>query len=69
MVLADTAGMAAIRPLVMEVLGKIFYFDYQMSILPSLLVLPVTAALAVLIPLYYFRRINRETVSERLRTA
>ena len=66
--LADTLGMAVCSPLIENTVGLAFYFDYQMSVLPSLLLLPLLLAAAIWIPAAYYHRMGKKTIIQVLRT-
>lgn len=65
--LADTIGMLLAKPLIERTVGQTFFFSCQMTILPSILIFPLLAAVAAAVPVYNFRHMQRESVVERLR--
>ncbi len=64
--LADTLGMALAGPVIEDTVGAAFYFTYAPSIAPSLVSLPVMVLLAAAVPLYHYRRMQRQPIRERL---
>lgn len=59
-----------LRPLSASTLESMFwFFTYRFTITPILLLLPVFAALGVLLPLGVYRVLARQTIVERLREA
>ncbi|MDO5425510.1 MAG: FtsX-like permease family protein [Eubacteriales bacterium] len=57
------------RGLLTRVLGTAFFFEFRLTVLPSLLMLPLLLAVAYLIPRRQFRRMRRESLVERIRQA
>lgn len=47
--------------------GNMWAFRYHFTLLPVLLILPFMLAVAVFVPLAYYRKINRRSIVERLR--
>ncbi len=55
-------------PVFDNAMGSIFwFFTYRYTVVPILLVVPLSAALGVLLPLWSYRRASRQTIVERLR--
>ena len=55
-------------PLLGEVMGNMFwFFTYRATFLPILCLLPVFAALGILIPLLLYRMVSRQSIVERIR--
>ena len=55
-------------PVFDNAMGSIFwFFTYRYTVVPILLVVPLFAALGVLLPLLSYRRASRQTIVERLR--
>ncbi len=55
-------------PVFDNAMGSIFwFFTYRYTVVPILLVVPLFAALGVLLPLWSYRRASRQTIVERLR--
>lgn len=48
--------------------GNMWAFRYHFTLLPVLLILPFMLAAAVLVPLAFYRKMNRKSIVERLRT-
>lgn len=65
--LADTAGMAIASPMILNTVGRAFYFDYHPSFVASFVCLPLMALIAIAVPVYNYRRMSKETIVERLR--
>lgn len=64
-VLADTVGMLFMTKVVPNLI-KAFYFSNRTTVLPSIVLVPVFAVIALLIPHIYFRNIGEETVTDRI---
>lgn len=64
--LADTAGTALAGRVIEKTVGRVFFFNCHMSVLPSLAVLPVLAVVSAAIPIYNYRKLRKKTVMERL---
>lgn len=47
-------------------LGQAFFFHIEVTVLPSVILLPLLAVIAVSIPAHQFRQMGRESVAERL---
>ncbi len=58
---------AALGPLVGSLCSAFWFFTYQFTVLPVLVVIPLFLILGVLIPLLVYRSVNRRTIVERLR--
>ena len=65
--LADTAGMAIARPMILNTVGRAFFFNYHPSLAASFVCLPLMALIAVVVPIYNYRRMSKEAIVERLR--
>ncbi|MDE6363209.1 MAG: ABC transporter permease, partial [Lachnospiraceae bacterium] len=52
--------------LLTAVLGQAFYFQIKVTVLPSVILLPLLVAIALIIPVYQFRQMSRESVVERI---
>ncbi|MDE6846337.1 MAG: ABC transporter permease [Lachnospiraceae bacterium] len=50
-----------------EMAGNMWAFRYYFTMLPVVLILPFMLAVAVLVPLGFYRKINRKSIVERLR--
>ncbi len=48
--------------------GHMWAFRYHFTLLPVMLILPFMMAAAVFVPLAYYRKMNRKSIVERLRT-
>ena len=66
--LADTAGMAVASPLILNTVGRAFFFSYHPSLAASFAGLPLMVLIAVAVPVYNYLRMSRETIVERLRS-
>lgn len=64
--LADTAGTVLAQRVIEKTVGRVFFFDCHMSILPSIAVLPVLAVISAAVPIYNYRKLRKKTVIERL---
>ncbi len=51
-----------------RLIGNLWAFRYHFTLLPVLLILPFMSAAAVLVPLAFYRKMNRKSIVERLRT-
>jgi len=58
---------AALGPLVGSLCSVFWFFTYQFTVLPVLMVIPLFLILGILVPLLMYRSINRRTIVERLR--
>ena len=58
---------AALGPLVGSLCSAFWFFTYQFTVLPVLVVIPLFLILGILIPLLVYRSVNRRTIVERLR--
>lgn len=65
--LADTVGMAIASPMILNTVGRAFFFDYHMSVLPSILSLPLMVLIAIAVPVYNYKKMSRETIVERFK--
>lgn len=48
-------------------LGKAFFFQMHLTIVPCILMIPILAGIAYVIPKYQFEKMSRESVVERIR--
>ena len=58
---------AALGPLVGSLCSIFWFFTYQFTVLPVLMVIPLFLILGILVPLLMYRCVNRHTIVERLR--
>jgi len=58
---------AALGPLVGSLCSVLWFFTYQFTVLPVLMVIPLFLVLGILVPQLMYRSINRRTIVERLR--
>ena len=58
---------AALGPLVGSLCSAFWFFTYQFTVLPVLIVIPLFLILGILVPLLMYRSVNRRTIVERLR--
>lgn len=58
---------AALGPLVGSLCSVFWFFTYQFTVLPVLMVIPLFLILGILVPLLMYRCVNRRTIVERLR--
>ncbi len=58
---------AALGPLVGSLCSAFWFFTYQFTVLPVLIVIPLFLVLGILVPLLMYCSINRRTIVERLR--
>lgn len=65
--LADTLGTAIAGPMIKETVGKTFFYMGEMTILPSIVIFPLMAVIAIAVPIYNFKQMQKETIMERLR--
>lgn len=68
LLLADTLGTVAAKYMIGKTVGTYFYFQCHMSVLPSLLALPVLLAVAFAVPGYHYKRMCAKTIMERIRS-
>ncbi|MDE7261547.1 MAG: ABC transporter permease [Oscillospiraceae bacterium] len=57
----------ALGPLVGSLCSVFWFFTYQFTVLPVLMVIPLFLILGILVPLLMYRSANRHTIVERLR--
>lgn len=50
-----------------KLVGNMWAFRYRFTLLPILMILPFMLAVAVLVPLAFYRKMNRKSIVERLR--
>ena len=53
--------------LLSHTIGTAFFFSVHLTVLPCILLLPVLAIIAYAIPRHEFKKMNRESVVERIR--
>ncbi len=58
---------AALGPLVGSLCSAFWFFTYQFTVLPVLMVIPLFLILGILVPLLMYRSVSRRTIVERLR--
>ena len=58
---------AALGPLVGSLCSAFWFFTYQFTVLPVLIVIPLFLILGILVPLLMYRSVSRRTIVERLR--
>lgn len=51
-----------------RLVGNMWAFRYHFTLLPVIMILPFMLAVAVLVPLAHYRKMNRKSIVERLRT-
>jgi putative ABC transport system permease protein len=67
---ASLVMTVCLGPLVGNMVGEIFwFFTYQLTVLPIVVILPVFLALGALVPLWTYRSVSKRTIVERLREA
>lgn len=66
-ILVLTAGTVVTKNLVNMSVGKVYFFQCRVSVLPSILVLPVLLILIFAVPIYNYHKMCTETVVERIR--
>ncbi len=55
------------KQILTNTIGKAFFFSVHLTVLPCILLLPVLAVIAYAIPKHEFKKMNRESVVERIR--
>lgn len=68
LLLADTLGTLAAKYMIGKTVGTYFFFQCHMSVLPSLLALPVLLLVAFAVPVYHYQRMSRQTIMERIQS-
>lgn len=63
-----TLGTGVVWFICEEMVGNMWAFRYHFTMLPVVLSLPFMLAVAVLVPLGFYRQMNRKSIVERLRT-
>ena len=67
---ASLVMTVCLGPLVGNMVGEIFwFFTYQLTVLPIVVILPVFLALGALVPLWTYHSVSKRTIVERLREA
>lgn len=66
LILALSLGSVLGYYMVQQTVGQIYFFDIHYTVLPSLAVFVVLCVIAALIPSYQYRKMQRETVVERI---
>lgn len=66
-ILAVTVGALVANELVTMAVGDIFFFGCRISVLPSVLLIPVLLLVAFSVPVYHYKKMCKETVVERIR--
>lgn len=67
LLIADTAGSLLSLIVIKKTVGRAFFFTSQITVTMSLLALPVFLLIAILVPIYNYKKMSRETIVERLR--
>lgn len=65
--LSNTVGLYVIRYVIDHTAGRAFYFTFHLTLLANVFILPIFVMIAILIPLLHYKKMQRETVVERLR--
>ncbi len=65
---ADTIGMVIANSLVKNTVGQAFFFQYKMTLLPSFAIAPLMVGMIAAISLYHCKRMEKETIMERMRS-
>lgn len=66
-ILAMTVGALVANQLVTMAVGDIFFFQCKISVLPSIILIPVLLLVAFFVPVYHYKKMCKETVVERIR--
>jgi putative ABC transport system permease protein len=62
-----TAGSLISRLAIQAIAGELWFFEWNFSITPTLIVMPVLIGLCVAIPLVCYKFMQKESLVERLR--
>ncbi|MEG1566532.1 MAG: ABC transporter permease [Anaerovoracaceae bacterium] len=65
-IIATTVGLVISSIIVKKLVGMIFFFSLHPTIIPTLWSLPLLILVAILVPVYNYRKMCKETVVERL---
>ncbi|HEX3075347.1 MAG TPA: ABC transporter permease [Lachnospiraceae bacterium] len=65
--MAVTLGTVFADRLISASVGEVFFFSTKLSILPSIIAMPFLLLIVIMIPIYNYRRMCKETVVERIR--
>lgn len=68
LLLADTLGTMIAKYMIQQTVGRYFFFQCNMSVLPSLLALPVLLIVTFAVPGHHYKRMCRQTIMERLQS-
>ena len=60
-------SLTALPVLANQIESLVWFFTYRFNILPLFLVIPAFAALGVLLPLFSYRNVEKQSIVERLR--
>jgi len=64
--LANTIGIIITSYVVKSTIGSVFYFTYHFSLIASICAFPALLLIAVVIPVYHYRKMMKYTVVERI---
>lgn len=68
LLLADTLGTLVAERMIQKTVGTYFFFQCHMSVLPSLLAIPVLLLVAFAVPGYHYKRMSVQTIMERIQS-
>ena len=66
-VLETVAGTAIACKLIDMSIGMVYFFNIKISILPSIIAIPILILIIVIVPIYNYNKMCKETVVERIR--
>lgn len=66
-IIAVALTLTCTEQLLVNTIGQAFFFSVHLTVLPCVVMLPVLAVIAYAIPKYEFKKMNQESVVERIR--
>lgn len=66
-IIAVALTLTCTEQLLVNTIGQAFFFSVHLTVLPCIVMLPVLAVIAYAIPKYEFKKMNQESVVERIR--